>query len=102
MVVHNELAELPLSRPYDLSDLGAGGAELRISASTEELLRLAGWLAVSEVRALLFATIRTFHMGGWRQTMVAAPHVPLGRRGLSLGNRHGGVYSFIGPNQHPP
>jgi hypothetical protein len=50
MVVHNELGELPLSRPYDLSDLGAGGAELRISASTEELLRLAGWLAVSEVR----------------------------------------------------
>ncbi len=50
------------------------------------------------VRALLFATIRTFHVGGWRQTMVAAPHVPLGRRGFSFGNRHGGIYSFIGPN----
>ena len=50
MAAHNELESLPLSRPYELSDLGAGGAELRIDASGEELLRLAGWLAVPEVR----------------------------------------------------
>jgi hypothetical protein len=50
MAAPHELSSLPLSRPYDLSDLGAGGGELRISASEEELARLADWLAVPEVR----------------------------------------------------
>ncbi|MDE2462714.1 MAG: hypothetical protein KGO02_03225 [Alphaproteobacteria bacterium] len=50
MTEHRDVAPLPLSRPYDLSDLGAAGAEIRISASGEELGRLAAWLEVPEVR----------------------------------------------------
>ena len=49
MAAHPDVRPLPLSRPYELSDLGAGGAELRISANEEELHRLADWLAVAEV-----------------------------------------------------
>ncbi len=51
MAPQTDLGPLPLSRPYELSDLGVGGAELRISASEEELRRLADWLAVPAVRS---------------------------------------------------
>ena len=47
---HIDAGPLPFSRPYELSDLSAGGAELRISANDEELLRLADWLGVAEAR----------------------------------------------------
>ena len=50
MTAHADVGPLPLHRPYELSDLGAGGAEIRIRANEEELHRLADWLSVAEVR----------------------------------------------------
>src|SRR5437764_7759364 len=44
------------------------------------------------VRQLQFAAIGAFLELGRRQRMVAAAHVPLGRRGFSLGDSHCGTF----------
>jgi hypothetical protein len=47
------------------------------------------------VRQLEFAAIGAFLELGRLQRMVAAAHVPLGRRGFSLGDSHCGTFNTI-------
>jgi hypothetical protein len=47
------------------------------------------------VRELEFAAIRAFLELGRRQRVVAATHVPLGRRGFSLRDSHCGTFDAI-------
>jgi hypothetical protein len=52
-------------------------------------------LATKVVRALELTAIRAFLEGRDRQRMVAATHIPLRRRGFSLGDSHFGTCSCM-------
>src|SRR6185312_9434594 len=56
--------------------------------------------AANVVRTLLLAAIGAFRIGGGGQTVVGPAHVPLGRRGFSFGDRHGGN-SLSAPANRP-
>jgi hypothetical protein len=47
------------------------------------------------VRQLQFAAIRAFLELGQRQRVMAAAHVPLGRRGFSLRDSHCGTFDVV-------